>query len=274
MMNRVDYIREGVERLAPWYHKIDLGSGILTPGYDFEPVWDSIRRSRSLIDYRGKSVLDIASWGGMWAFEAEARGASMVVAVETAFKKQENFLFCREVLRSRAIPFYNVSAYNLAERLDVCFTPFGGSNRTAFEGFDIVQHLGLLYHLSDPIASLMQTRSVMKDGGLLLIETAYHVSDKPTMLFQGVRRKEGRIYAEDHTTWWAPSLQCLTEMLATALFEPVPDSLSTAPMGEISMVSLVCRALPLDDQSRMRLLHDLGRTWRYRGPGHLPLGQI
>lgn len=245
----------------------------MTPGYDFEPVWEGIRRSRRGIDYRDRSVLGIASWDGMWAFEAEALGAAHVVAVGTLYKKLENILFCREVLRSRVIPFYNVSAYNLAERLDVCFTPFGGNQRFSVEGFDIVQHLGLLFHLSDPIDSLMQARSVMKGGGTLLIETAYHTGDSATMLFQGVRRKEGRIYAEDFTTWWAPSLSCLYEMLSTALFEPMDGSCHTTPFGEISRVSLACRALPLDGCCRQGLLHDLGRTWKYRGPGHIPLGQ-
>lgn len=44
-----------------WYHKINLGNGIVTPGYDFDDVWDGIRISRGAIDYNRKRVLDIAS---------------------------------------------------------------------------------------------------------------------------------------------------------------------------------------------------------------------
>ncbi|MEI9997909.1 MAG: hypothetical protein WDO13_01425 [Verrucomicrobiota bacterium] len=32
-----------------------------------------------------------------------------------------------------------------------------------------MQHFGLFYHLRDPMLSLAQTRSVMKDGGTLLL---------------------------------------------------------------------------------------------------------
>ena len=29
-------IFEEMKRLSPWYHKIDLGDGVVTPGEDFE----------------------------------------------------------------------------------------------------------------------------------------------------------------------------------------------------------------------------------------------
>lgn len=54
-----------------WYHKIDLGYGITTPGFDYDTLWDNIRRVRKKINYKNKTVLDIASFDGMWAFEAE-----------------------------------------------------------------------------------------------------------------------------------------------------------------------------------------------------------
>jgi hypothetical protein len=40
-------------------------------------------------------------------------------------------------------------------------------------GFDIVQHLGVLYHLPNPMLSLAQCRSVPKESGSLLLEMAF-----------------------------------------------------------------------------------------------------
>lgn len=265
-------ILEEMKRLAPWYHKIDLGNDLVTPGVDFENVWSNIREVRQLLDYKGKTVLDIASWDGMWAFEAERLGASMVVATETCYKKQENFLFCRNLLKSNVIPFYNISSYNLSDRLDVCFAPSGGTG-TDFPGFDIVQHLGLLYHLSDPVLSLMEARSLTREGGVLLLESACIVTDAPVMLFQGVAKNAGRIYPEDRSTWWAPSVTCLKEMLAACFFEPMVDTIQVKPgVGPVARVCMAAKALPCDGENKSWQLLDMGRTWKSRGPGQIRIG--
>jgi len=81
-----------------WYHKIDLGNGIVTPGFNYDPLWDNIRKVRSRIDYQGKTVLDIASFDGLWAFEAEHLGAKTVVATDCLYRTFKNFMFCRDIL--------------------------------------------------------------------------------------------------------------------------------------------------------------------------------
>ncbi|MEZ5892044.1 MAG: hypothetical protein R3C58_02690 [Parvularculaceae bacterium] len=68
------YIEKRIRELSPWYHKIDLGDGIVTPGFNFERLWSSTLKVIDAIDYKGKRVLDLASWDGFWAFEAERRG--------------------------------------------------------------------------------------------------------------------------------------------------------------------------------------------------------
>ena len=61
-----------------WYHSIDLGGGVVTPG---NPP-DGRMRRRASPGSRGRTVLDIGAWDGFWSFEAEARGASRVVAMD------------------------------------------------------------------------------------------------------------------------------------------------------------------------------------------------
>jgi tRNA (mo5U34)-methyltransferase len=199
-------IKQTVARYK-WYHKMDLG-GVITPGHDFDAIWNNIRLARKNLDYAGRAVLDLGSVDGMWAFEAEKLGAAPVVATDCYYEQvYERFLFCREVLGSKVIPYYNVSPYDLWERLDFFFQENWGDGKPYQRRFDIVQHLGLLYHLRDPLRSLSQARSVLRTGGHILIETAAVVDeDGAFLLFNGVTPGRGRIYT-DTTTWWAPTIR-------------------------------------------------------------------
>src|SRR5690349_21745214 len=63
-----------------WYHTIDLGHGIKTPGqYDLAPLLRHYGLPASL---DGMSVLDVGPGHGFFAFEFEQRGASKVATAE------------------------------------------------------------------------------------------------------------------------------------------------------------------------------------------------
>ena len=276
-------LQNEVSKFRFWYHKIDLGQGVITPGLNIDPLWDMIRKTRNKINYEGKKVIDIASFDGMWAFEAEKLGAELVVATDVYFETFKNFLFCKEVLNSKVIPYYNVSPYDLWNRMDVFLQENWGVQRPYERLFDIVQHLGLLYHLRDPMLTLSQARSVIKSGGYLLIETAVVVNENASlMLFNGIPPDNQRIYP-DTTTWWAPTLPCLKEMLKASLFEPIEESvhvLDQESMNDslrqilghflrnkkytISRASLVARAVT-SDAVDSEYFRELART--YRNPG-------
>jgi len=217
-------IREYLKKRTYWYHKIRLAPDIVTPGFNLEPLWDQVRRVRGRIDYRGKAVLDIASFDGMFAFEAEQLGASRVIATDCLYRSFDNFLFCREVLGAKAMPYFNVSPYNLVERLDV-YREERYEEAPEDRRFDVVQHLGLLYHLRDPLLSLSQARSMLKPGGALLIETDVVLErQEPFMLFNGL--PHATRVRDNYSVWWAPTRACLFEMLEASLFTVEQDSYS------------------------------------------------
>jgi tRNA (mo5U34)-methyltransferase len=64
-----------------WFHSIDLGNGVITPGKDDSKY----KLSRLALPERfdGKSVLDIGAWDGFFSFEAEKRGAKRVLSVDS-----------------------------------------------------------------------------------------------------------------------------------------------------------------------------------------------
>ena len=109
----MEYIEKEINEFKPWYHKIDLGGGIVTPRRNYDKMWSSTRQVFDTIDYSNKNVLDLVSWDGMWAFEAEKRGAAQVVATDARFIGYPNMLFAREVLQSNIIPLCNVPIQNL-----------------------------------------------------------------------------------------------------------------------------------------------------------------
>jgi tRNA (mo5U34)-methyltransferase len=68
-----------VSRLK-WYHTIDLGRGVVTPGFvDNRPTTHLFGLPD---DLSGKRCLDIGTYDGYWAFEFERRGAAEVVAID------------------------------------------------------------------------------------------------------------------------------------------------------------------------------------------------
>jgi tRNA (mo5U34)-methyltransferase len=195
-----------------WYHKIDLGNGIVTPGRDYDKLWNSTRNVLNNIDYQNKSVLDIASWDGLWAFEAENRGAKQVIASDARFEGYENLLFAHGVLNSKVIPLCNVPVQDLENRLNIIGLE---------PAFDIVHHFGLLYHLRDPMLSLAQVRKVLKPDGVVILETAFIDDDENSyMAFSGL---EGKHHFYGISDTWAPTKLCLREMIQRTFMEPVME---------------------------------------------------
>ncbi|HEY7441177.1 MAG TPA: hypothetical protein VH701_02065, partial [Vicinamibacterales bacterium] len=64
-----------------WWHTIDLGNGIVTPGLDPTPA--RLPEIQLPDDLSGLSVLDIGAWDGFFSFEAERRGARRVLATDS-----------------------------------------------------------------------------------------------------------------------------------------------------------------------------------------------
>jgi tRNA (mo5U34)-methyltransferase len=235
-----------------WYHKIKICEEIVTPGFEWDALWDNTRAVRSAIDYQGKSVLDLGSWDGLWAFEAEALGASLVVATDCnsswrspIYFGLENFLLVREAVFSNVIPLWNVAPNQLTERLSVVTN----NHPAVAEGFDIVHHLGLLYHLRDPFYSLSQARAVLKDGGTLLLEAGVHTGTGEVMHLNS----KGSKYYHDYTTWWLPTVECCMEMLRMTFFEVISHKMIPSKEAT-SRVSILAKAVPPDNSSQEKTM--------------------
>lgn len=213
-----DEIVAGAERLGPWYHAIELFPGYRTPSYMVQhnqPYWDMVRDVRASLVYKAANVLDMGSFTGMWAFEAEHLGAMNVVAgdIYQGFNRDATpygqFMFAKQALNSRVLLVPNCDAHKLVDRLHDPMRMMG------IVRFDIVQCLGLLYHVENPSLVLDQIRSVMGKGDQMLLETAVWTGggEEPVMR----NNCDHAIYVDD-TTLWVPNFACLIAMLKAAHF--------------------------------------------------------
>ena len=80
-MTTTSELRAQADRFR-WFHRIDLGHGVVTRGEDETQRKLATIRVPARLD--GWSVLDIGAWDGFFSFEAERRGAARVVAVDPA----------------------------------------------------------------------------------------------------------------------------------------------------------------------------------------------
>lgn len=211
------------ERVAalPWYHRIALPGGVVTPGWS--PMCADAYRLPDRLD--GLRVLDVGTWDGYWAFECLKRGAAYVLGIDdwsdpadhravmgpSATRTWETFDLCRAALGydETRCERWNQSVYDLDP---------------SREGqFDLVLFYGVLYHLRYPLMGLDKVSSVCK--GQIRIESAVLDDFSP---YQGgldhgypghqmvMEFYPGAQYGLLDTNWWAPTIQCLASMVAAA----------------------------------------------------------
>lgn len=148
---------------SPWYYSIELEPGRVTPGQNFFNV-GLTRALLSRTDLSGQRCLDIGTMEGLIPVLMERRGAARVVAYDrpSAYRDRIN-----KVKEAHNAKFEFVSGFPLAE------LPL----RLTGETFDVVTFSGVLYHLFSPLAGLATARGLVRNGGIMIVETAALMDD-------------------------------------------------------------------------------------------------
>lgn len=222
-----------------WYHAIKISPEYVTESY--MPVfdqWASNRKVRAFLDYKNKSVLDLGTMDGMWAFEAEQLGAKHVVAADiwqNCEHGMQRFLLAREAIQSKVWPITNGDVHCLYDRVADML------KRLQIPGFDIVQNLGLMYHVQNPMLAFHQVRKCMKIGGQMLLETAFWNTPDPKPMARF--NSDLGIY-DDNSTYWAMNQPCLYGMLKMCGFYVRENTVSTVGDTEFRRMTVICDAIP------------------------------
>jgi SAM-dependent methyltransferase len=130
--------------------------------------------------------------------------------------------------------------------------------------FDLVVLSGVLYHVFDPMHALGVARSLVRPGGIVIVETAAVVEDGFAMYYND----QGRHYF-DWTSFWFITPPCLDSILRYYRLAPLdcvflhPDTSGSKP---ICRIAVACRAMrdciPLEGDRWMR---DATKTFDYSG---------
>lgn len=213
----IQRLREEIGEFT-WFHSIDLGDGIITPGRKslslLESQSDAVFRP---LDLTGRSVLDVGAWNGGQTVAAVRRGAAKVMAIDESawlnrrWRGKESFEFVMRTLGlnvpTKIVDVQTLSPDDVGE-------------------WDIVLLLGVFYHLFDPITAVQRLFRITKE--VLVLET--HLDglaiQRPAMIFY-----PGNELNKDPTNWWGPNWACVEQLLRCVGFERVDSAPFPAPPG-------------------------------------------
>lgn len=238
-----DMTREEKQKLVDavpfWFHSIDFGDGVVSPGRNTAPALQKRVEAMQLPPLEGKTVLDIGAWDGYFSFTAERLGARRVTAMDRyvwslnlgearngkfqRFEKQQGGLpRVRRVpvlWRPCALPMrigFETAHHLLNSMVEQYVDDLATVDLAELGSYDVVFYLGGLYHMEDPLGVMRKLATVTRE--LAVIETAgIHVPEDPDAnLFEFYESNE---LNADSSNWWAPTGAALVSMCRAAGFK-------------------------------------------------------
>jgi SAM-dependent methyltransferase len=205
-----------LRRWAPWRHLIRFSNGLATDQFETGRPFNAnpLAKLRKLdphlpwADLEGGRALDIGFNCGYNSIALAAQHGMSVVGIDVTPRHAEVATF-------------------LAETVDVgARTRFELADATTFqdrEPFDLVLHLGTLYHLPNPVLALETTAGNLRPGGWLALETQVYVGADQS-LSKFIRGDGG-----DDTNWWSLSERTLEALFDYVGFVDVDQVFRTTP---------------------------------------------
>jgi 2-polyprenyl-3-methyl-5-hydroxy-6-metoxy-1,4-benzoquinol methylase len=185
-------IRERTE--LDWFHRIEI-EGYVTPGFPYDVNWEFV--ARFLQDHAsllvGAGVLEPGCADGLWTCWLTQLGAKYIDATDIAQREQ-----FRLIARAFGLP---VDYYP-----GLLSTQLPSQVRRQY---DLVCSLGLLYHVHDPLITLVMYRRYLKDSGILILETGAIYEEIPYLHYTGA----GQIYGKEGGNQFIPTLGFLRSAL-------------------------------------------------------------
>jgi SAM-dependent methyltransferase len=152
-----------------WFHNMPLPDGRRMAGANHDRNREQKLWKAFDIDVKGKDVLDIGANDGFFSIGAKLAGAEHVTAVNPADTAMN--LFPNNLLHIQ-------EAWKVDLEI-VVDTFLGIRNRK----YDVIFFFGVLYHSEDVLGAFRKMKSLLKEGGKILIETPLTriQTDKPIL---------------------------------------------------------------------------------------------
>jgi tRNA (mo5U34)-methyltransferase len=249
--------RSRVDEVTFWFHSIDVGDGIVTPGMKSAETLASELDSLQLPPLQGKSVLDIGAWDGYFSFAAEEAGAEHVVAMDqyvwefdlypwTLNREEQRAWLAEQGLDPKGsyqpeelpgvhhpgelpgMAGFTTARELRGSRVEPLVADLMTVDLSELGTFDVVLYLGVLYHIKDPLMALRRLRELTSE--LAVVETSIMAvpgyEDAALWRFIEDRELNG-----DPTNWWQPNDKGLEGMLRAAGFSRI-ESMVGPPAPE------------------------------------------
>ena len=186
-------------KLKPWRKgPLRFGSTVIETEWRSDWKWERIKKQG--IDLSEKFVLDIGAGNGYYLFRMLGAGAKVALGIDPTILFNYQFAAMQKV----------------SSRNNAFLLPLRSEHLPAFEIFDVVFCLGVLYHRRSPIDQLKELRSFLKPRGILVLETLI------------LPEKENReilipkdTYAKMSNVWFIPSEKALQVMLQRSGFSQI-----------------------------------------------------
>jgi tRNA (mo5U34)-methyltransferase len=180
-----------------WQQVIQLTGVLATPGI----LGPSPAKERllSMVDFRGKRVLDCITLNGLWAFDAVRRGAGIVDAMNDPSARpipdaRLTFQLAAETQQA-PVTYSEASIYN--------FNPL-----TTAKPYEVIVFFDAYHHLRHPLMAFERLAHNLEEGGHLCV----HGAVLPTEgCFANFFHHVPHI--GDRTTYWVPTPLCLLEWI-------------------------------------------------------------
>ena len=231
---------ELIGRVPFWFHSVDLGDGVITPGFKTSEILAGETANMKLPDVQGKTVLDIGAWDGYFSFEAERRGARRVLALDHYVWSMDclahhNWASSRNQRGVPLVPYHHVPTTWKPHELpgkkgfDTCHqilesnveqlvADFMTVNLEAVGAFDIVFFFGVLYHLEEPLRALRRLALLTRETAVIETAAVYVPGFEHVSLYEFYETTE---LGGDIGNWWAPNKVGLEKACRAAGFKTV-----------------------------------------------------
>jgi tRNA (mo5U34)-methyltransferase len=208
-----------------WFHAIDFGeyqsSGRFPHPQPQNQTLISVMELLSHIDITGLTCLDIGAADGLMSFGLKMRGAEKVYAIDSY--RRTTFELAGEILGLEI-------EYHPGTVVHTMVDYFQDTK------FDIIVCAGVMYHMLNPMSAVINCRKLLKQGGLLILESAaIFDTDDAIMRFNSESSK----HMKEVFTYWLPTPSAMIGMMKLASF----DVLGTRKTGNLPRFCVIGRAV-------------------------------
>ncbi len=211
-----------------WYYCFELLPGVITQGAGHQNI-GLTRRLFSKIDLANQSVLDIGTMESAIPVLAKRRGAKVAAGVDVAGFNN----------KIAAVKHYTGQDFHYFPNV-IHSAMQGKLAEAGHKAFDVIVLSGVLYHCFGPLHTLAYARSMLKTGGLMVIETWGIESTEPAMYFNSAGR-----FGKDPSTYFLPTTSLLNYVLRYFKLPPIDCVFGQQVDGaghRHLRIAVVCRA--------------------------------